>query len=205
VRHAPQGEDEPRVNQPLRLQSQSHGLLTRPVEAHARFLERTHNLPSQLTSLIGRGEAIAELRGLLVSTRLLTLTGPGGVGKTRLALALGESLATDYEHGVWLVELASVTDHALIASAVAAGLGIYEGTGPVVDRLVEVLRSRAMLLVLDNCEHLVWSCAEFVDNLLRTCPDVQILATSRELLRIDGESVWRVPWQCQTVHCRLGS
>ena len=181
------------MNQLLRRTFQSPGPLARPAEVRARFQERTHDLPSQLTSLVGRAEAIAELRGVLVSTRLLTLTGPGGVGKTRLGLALGEAVAPDYEHGVWLVELASVTDHALIAPAVAASLGIYEGTGPVLDRLIEILRSRAVLLVLDNCEHLVRSCAELVDNLLRTCPDVRILATSRELLRIDGESVWRVP------------
>jgi predicted ATPase len=150
-------------------------------------------LPSKLTSLVGRREAIAELGGRLTNARLLTLTGPGGVGKTRLALALAEAVASAYEDGVWLVELAAVVDPALIASAVAAGLGVSESGGLVSDQLVAALRSKAMLLVLDNCEHVVRGCAELADALLLACPDLQILATSRELLRIDGEFVWPVP------------
>jgi predicted ATPase len=167
---------------------QPHTIALRP-----RLLERTNNLPSELTSLVGRTEAIAELRRLLVSARLLTLTGPGGIGKTRLALALGQTLLPDYQDGVWLVELAALADPALVAPTAAAAFGIQESGMPLLEHLAEVLGRRVMLVVLDNCEHVARGCAELADSLLRSCPGLQILATSRERLDVSGEVIWRVP------------
>jgi non-specific serine/threonine protein kinase len=157
------------------------------------LLERTGNLPAQLTSLVGRAEAIADLRRLLVAARLLTLTGPGGIGKTRLALAVGERVMPDYTDGVWLVELAALADPALVAPTVAAVLSIRETERPPLERLTDALRSRVLVVILDNCEHLVRSCAELADGLLRACAGLQILATSREPLGVGGEVIWRVP------------
>jgi predicted ATPase/class 3 adenylate cyclase/DNA-binding CsgD family transcriptional regulator len=151
------------------------------------------NLPNQLTSFVGRHETIAELRRLLVSTRLLTLTGPGGVGKTRLALALAEIVLPDYADGVWLVELAPLTDPGLVPSTVATVLGVQESTKPVIEQLTEALQKMATLVVLDNCEHVVYACAVLSEHLLRRAPNVQILATSRQPIGAEGEVVWRVP------------
>ena len=130
---------------------------------------------------------------LLASTRLLTLTGPGGVGKTRLSLAIGEVVAAGYADGAWLVELSAVSNPALVPSVVATVVGVRESARPMIEQLEQVLRSRAMLLVLDNCEHLVESCAALADSLLRGCPRLQIVCTSREPLNVSGEVVWRVP------------
>jgi predicted ATPase len=110
-----------------------------------------------------------------------------------LALALGQAVLPDYQDGVWQVELASLTDAGLVAPAVARALGIREIAGPALEHLAEALRSRAMLVLLDNCEHLVHACADLADGLLRVCPDLQILATSRERLDVSGEIVWLVP------------
>jgi hypothetical protein len=122
-----------------------------------------HNLPSALTSFVGREQAIAELRDLLATNRLLTLTGAGGIGKTRLALALSERVVPDYADGVWLVELAALADSNLVPLAVARGLGGPEqaGRAPAAS-LVDALRRRQLVVVLDNCEHLVQGCAELV-------------------------------------------
>jgi predicted ATPase/class 3 adenylate cyclase/DNA-binding CsgD family transcriptional regulator len=152
-----------------------------------------HNLPYQLNAFVGREQATEELRDLLVSTRLLTLTGPGGIGKTRLALAVAEIVLPDYADGVWLVELASLSDPALVPATVAATLGVRESTRPLIDQLSEVLCSRAMLLVLDNCEHIIGACAELCQRLLQAGQDLQILTTSREPLGVTGETIWRVP------------
>jgi non-specific serine/threonine protein kinase len=152
-----------------------------------------HNLPLQLTSFVGRQREIAEITRLLEGTRLLTLTGPGGVGKTRLALQAAAELPDRYPHGVWLVELAPLADPALVAGAVARGLGLREEPGrPILTTLVDALRPRSLLLLLDNCEHLIAACAQLAHALLRACPQVQILATSREALSTAGESVWPV-------------
>src|SRR6266536_2676743 len=155
---------------------------------------RRHNLPLQLTSFIGREQALDELGHLLAGTRLLTLTGPPGVGKTRLALQLAGEALDAYADGVWLVELAPLVDPALVPQTVAAVLGVQEELGrPLLDTLAEALRSRQQLLVLDNCEHLVAACASLADRLLRACRHLEILATSREALGIAGETAWWVP------------
>jgi predicted ATPase len=153
---------------------------------------RRSNLPAQLNSFVGRELALRQLGSLLASTRLLTLTGPGGIGKTRLALALGERALPDYADGVWLVELAALADPALVASAAATALGIREDGGSPLDQLSELLRHKMILVILDNCEHVLRSSADVAEVLLRACPDLRILATSREPLRAAGETTWRV-------------
>ncbi len=153
-----------------------------------------HNLPAPLTALVGRDDKLSELKGLLGSSRLVTLTGAAGCGKTRLALEIAWNLVETFPDGVWLVELAPLTDPALVPGAVATALGVHEGIGqPIQATLVSWLRSRVVLLVLDNCEHLIDTCARLADALLRSCPDLRILATSREALGIAGEVGWRVP------------
>ena len=134
------------------------------------------------------------MRAAVAAHRLVTLTGPGGAGKTRLALAAAAGLLPHYPHGVWLVELAAVADAALVARAVAAAVRVRDGPGrPPPAALAEALRLRHTLLVLDNCEHLVDACARLADALLRACPRVHLLVTSREALGLPGELVWRVP------------
>jgi non-specific serine/threonine protein kinase len=151
-------------------------------------------LPLQLTSFVGRAREIAEIRALLGRTRLLTLTGPGGVGKTRLAVEVAGGLAADYSDGLWFVDLAALADPALVARTVAAAGDVAERPGmPVSITLAEVLADQRILLLLDNCEHLVESCAQLADALLRVCSGLTILATSRELFGITGEVTLLVP------------
>src|SRR5262249_8177256 len=136
----------------------------------------------------------AEVEHLLTSTRLLTLTGAGGCGKTRLALQVAADLLEDYPDGVWLVELAALTDPALVPRTVAAALGVREEPGrPIMAMLGETLRTKRLLLVLDNCEHLLAACAPLAETWLPGCPELRILATSREGLGIAGETTYRVP------------
>ncbi|GGP05135.1 winged helix-turn-helix domain-containing protein [Nonomuraea glycinis] len=154
------------------------------------------NLPAALSKLIGRGEALAGVRSLVHTERLVTLTGSGGVGKTRLALEVAGRLVDDFPDGVWLVELAPVDRRtASLAEAVMAALQIRQDNGPdsSADRLADALRARHMLLVLDNCEHVVEQAAQLAELLLRAAPELRILATSREPLSIDGETLWAVP------------
>jgi non-specific serine/threonine protein kinase len=152
------------------------------------------NLPLQLTGFVGRTREMAEVGQLLGETRLLTLTGSGGTGKTRLALQVAEGLQAGYAQGVWLADLAPLSEPSLVPQAVAAALGVQGGAGrPLLATLADVLRPRHLLLLLDNCEHLVGACAQLADALLRACPRVHILATSREALGIAGEVSWRVP------------
>lgn len=152
------------------------------------------NLPDQLSSFIGRERELAELRGLLSGARLVTLTGAGGVGKTRLALRLGADLLDGSGDGVWFVDLAPVLDSALVAPTVAGVLGLSERAGQrVLETLVEGLAERELLVVLDNCEHVVETAAGLAAAIMAHCPGVSILATSREPLRIEGEQVYRVP------------
>jgi len=155
--------------------------------------DRPNNLPAELTTFIGRDREIAEVKGLFPAARLVTLTGFAGVGKTRLALRAAADLLPDYPHGAWLAELAPLTDGALVAKAVAAAFGLREQSGGLTEALTAFLRSKTALLVLDNCEHLIAACAGLAETLLRTCPDLRLLATSREPLGILGEVVWRVP------------
>jgi predicted ATPase/DNA-binding XRE family transcriptional regulator len=152
------------------------------------------NVPPPLTTFIGRERELEEVTRLLGATRLLTLTGPGGTGKTRLALEVAAGLLDQYQQGVWLVELAPLTDAMGVPAAVAAALGVREEAGQsLLATLAAALRARRLLLVLDNCEHLLDAGAALVAALLRGCPQVSILATSREVLGIAGETVWRVP------------
>ncbi|HEX7169937.1 MAG TPA: AAA family ATPase, partial [Rubrobacter sp.] len=152
------------------------------------------NLPLELTSFVGRDREVAEIKGLLSGRRLLTLCGPGGSGKTRLALAVAQDLVEEFEDGVWWVELAPLSAPSLVPRAVASAVGVPEvpDLSPA-EALVEHLEPRKMLLILDNCEHLVEACADLADTVLRACPDLKILATSREPLRVAGESSWSVP------------
>jgi predicted ATPase/DNA-binding SARP family transcriptional activator len=152
------------------------------------------NLPHQLTSFVGRERELAELGGMLRRTRLLTLNGPGGCGKTRLALELARARAAEFEHGAWLVELAPIGAPELVVQQAATALGLQlRSTRDPLDVLAEQIGERRMLLVLDNCEHVIGACARLVDGLLRACPALEVLATSREALRVQGEVVWRVP------------
>lgn len=164
----------------------------------ARFAGRVErplsNLPSHLSSFIGREREIAETGERLAVSRLVTLTGPGGGGKTRLAVEVARSLQGDFPDGVWLVEFAALTEPGLVGQTVAESLGLHDLSGrPVQKVLVEHLRSRTALLVLDNCEHLIDASARFAQELLEACPGLHILATSREPLRITGEVVRPVP------------
>jgi len=155
---------------------------------------RRHNLPNELSSFVGRDQAIGDLSSLLESNRLLTLTGHGGVGKTRLALRVAAQASQDYADGVWLVRLDAVDSPDLVPSAVAAALDVQEQAGrPLVDCLVDAVGSRHVLLVLDNCEHVILAGAELVHALLESCPQLHIIATSREPLNVAGECAWRVP------------
>ena len=131
---------------------------------------------------------------MLASTRLLTLSGTGGVGKTRLALEVAARLFDEYPHSVRLVELAALTDAVLVPQVVAAALDVREESGrPVEASLADALHGKHLLIVLDNCEHLVKACGVLVDGLLRSCPSLSVLVTSREVLGIAGEVTWRVP------------
>ncbi|HZH98705.1 MAG TPA: NB-ARC domain-containing protein, partial [Fimbriimonadaceae bacterium] len=163
--------------------------------AHSSSKKRPpDNLPHQLSSFVGREREVAEVKGLLAERRLVSLIGPGGCGKTRLALAVAQDLIESFEDGVWWVELASLSDPKLVAGAVASALGVREvADRPSTEVLVEHLEPRKTLLVLDNCEHLIEGCAVLADALLRACSGLEILATSREPLRIAGESSWPVP------------
>lgn len=153
-----------------------------------------NNLPAQVTTFIGRAGEMAEVKRLLGTTRLLTLTGPGGTGKTRLSLQVAADVLETFPHGVWLVELATLSESALVLEAIAAVVDVREEPGrPLLETLIDVLRSRNLLLVLDNCEHLVAACAELAATLLRRCPQLRILASSREPLSIAGETIWSVP------------
>jgi predicted ATPase/class 3 adenylate cyclase len=153
-----------------------------------------NNLPRQLTGFIGREREMAEVKRLLTTTCLLTLTGTGGSGKTRLALQVAADVLEGYRDGVWLAELAALSNPALVPQTVAAALGVREVPGqPMLETLLHYLQRKKLLLVLDNCEHLVAACAQLAGELLRTCPNLRILATSREALNIQGEIAWPVP------------
>jgi len=152
------------------------------------------NLPIQASSFVGRERELDELKGMLTESRLLTLTGPGGCGKTRLSLQAADHLAEDFEDGVAFVELASLSKPEVIAESVARAVGARwdAGISPA-EALLDHLASKEMLLLLDNCEHLIEGSAGMADALLRTCPGLKVLATSREALRIPGERSWIVP------------
>ena len=153
-----------------------------------------HNLPVQLTGFVGRETELASVRQLLTQTRLLTLLGPGGTGKTRLSLQAAADLVDQFPDGVWFVELAPLTDPDRIVERVAATLNVQEQPGrPLLDTLTNYLRRKELLLLLDNAEHLVRPSAELVEHLLMNCPAVKILVTSREALFISGETTLQIP------------
>ncbi|SDJ63252.1 Predicted ATPase [Nonomuraea maritima] len=153
-----------------------------------------HNLPAEPNRFVGRERDLADLRGLFDDTRVVTLCGVGGIGKTRLALRLAAGLSSDCPDGVWLVELARLGRPELVEQEIARVLGVHEEVGrPLLDTVSVRLRGRRCLLVLDNCEHLVDRCAEVVEALVAACPLLRVLATSREPLRIASELIWRVP------------
>src|SRR5262245_13742501 len=155
---------------------------------------RTGNLPAELTSFVGRRNEIAEVRRLLASSRLVTLTGVGGVGKTRLALQAAAGVRRAFRDGVWLVQLDQLRDEALVAQAVAGALGLQDRAGYTpAAALAEYLAGRQLLLVLDNCEHLVDAAAKLADLLLRSAGGLRVRAPRRESLTIDGETVLPVP------------
>ena len=152
------------------------------------------NLPLELTSFVGRRTELSEVRNMLAASRMVTLAGMGGVGKTRLALRAAGAARPDFRDGVWLVELGELHDGSLLLYTVAAALGVRDESAlPLRDVLVEFLAPRRLLLVLDNCEQVVESAAELAEALLRACPEVRVLTTSREALGIGGEAVLRLP------------
>jgi predicted ATPase/class 3 adenylate cyclase/tetratricopeptide (TPR) repeat protein len=153
-----------------------------------------HNLPQHVTTFVGREREAAEVRELLGTHRLVTITGVGGTGKTRLALRVAEELLEGQPDGAWLVELGALTERALVVAAVARALEVAEEPAkPLLQTLVERLKPKRLLLVLDNCEHLLDVCAELADTLVRGCPEVRVLATSREALKVRGERVFPLP------------
>ena len=152
------------------------------------------NLPVSITSFVGREVDIERIRRRLSEHRLVTLTGAGGIGKTRLAQEVGRGLLQAYPNGVWFVELASLGDPALVPQTVAGIFGIRnQSDRPLMEVLIQVLRNKRTLLILDNCEHLLDACAEFSDKVLKNCPELKILATSREALGVVGEALYLVP------------
>jgi predicted ATPase/class 3 adenylate cyclase len=153
-----------------------------------------HNLPAQASSFIGRDASLAEVRRLITRSRLVTLTGAGGAGKTRLGLQAAAALLDGSGDGVWFADLAPLQDGDLVAAVAASVLGVREEAGrAVTETLVEAVGDRSLLLLLDNCEHVIDACAKLADALLRGCPNIVLLATSREPLGVDGEHVYRVP------------
>jgi non-specific serine/threonine protein kinase len=152
-----------------------------------------HGFPAEMTSFVGRAGPVREVAGLLAERRLVTVTGPGGVGKTRLAGQVARAVAGRFADGAWLAELAPVSDAAQVAAVVAAALGVPEQPGvPAAEAVARVLAWRQLLLVLDNCEHLVGAAAELCAGLLAACDDVRVLATSREPLAVAGEARYRL-------------
>ncbi|HEX5418208.1 MAG TPA: helix-turn-helix domain-containing protein, partial [Chloroflexota bacterium] len=195
----PTSSDDARVASPTALPHDWSTGMTGRFERESRpdDISPRHNLPTQLTSFIGRERELAEIADQLSGpkqVRLLTLVGAGGCGKTRLALQAGATLLATYPDGVWMAELAALNDPDLVVPTVAAVLGIQSlASTPILDQLVDALKDRRLLVILDNCEHVIGACASLADTLLRGCRTTQILATSREALRIAGEVVWRVP------------
>jgi predicted ATPase/class 3 adenylate cyclase/DNA-binding CsgD family transcriptional regulator len=153
-----------------------------------------NNLPIQLTSFVGREKELADVKRLLQNTHLLTLIGPGGTGKTRLSLQAASEILDQYPDGVWFVELAPILVPLLVPRTTAIAIGLRdEPQRPVIDMLCDYLQEKKVLIILDNCEHLVEACAQMADRILRAAPDTRILASSREALGIGGEVTYRVP------------
>ena len=153
-----------------------------------------HNLPPQLTSFIGRERELAEAKQKLEGARLLTLIGPGGTGKTRLSLQLATDLLSLFRDGVWFIELAPLAEASLVLQTIATVFGMREQPGlPIRELVLNYLRDKYILLILDNCEHLIETCAQLADQFLHNSPNLKIIASSREALGINGETIYRVP------------
>jgi predicted ATPase len=156
------------------------------------------NLPAEVTSFVGRRKELREVKRLLTTTRLLTLTGSGGVGKTKLALRAAADMSRGFPDGAWLIMLGSTRDPLLVTQAVFNALGVQDlSAGLSLSSLTEYLAGQRVLLVLDNCEHLLDACAVLVSTLLVSCPDLHILATSRQALGVAVRSGW---W-CRPCRC----
>jgi len=155
---------------------------------------KNHNLPVKLTSFIGRERELIEAQKKLAEARLLTLVGPGGTGKTRLSIQLGGEQLALYPDGVWMIELAPLADPTLITQTIASVFGLRESPDrPLIELVVDYLRAKSMLIILDNCEHLIEACARIAESLIQTCANIKILASSREALGVSGETTYRVP------------
>ena len=164
----------------------------------------TNNLPTQLTSFIGREKEIAEIETLLDSSRLVTLTGSGGTGKTRLSIEVGAQELAYFPNGVWMIELAPLSDPAQIIPALAQAFGLQESPfSPLASLVTDYLHDKKLLLILDNCEHLILACAHLADDLLHRCAALKILASSREALGIGGEMAYRTPSLADSESTRL--
>jgi predicted ATPase/class 3 adenylate cyclase len=156
--------------------------------------ETPNNLPVQLTSFIGREKEVRQVKQRLEKNRLVTLTGSGGIGKTRLSIQVATELMNEYPNGVWLLELAPLADPALVIQAACTALNVTPPGGmPALNALTDHLRAKKILLVVDNCEHLIDACAQLAESLLQACPGLRMIASSREALGIEGESAYRVP------------
>lgn len=163
--------------------------------AHGSLTIRPSNVPAQLGTFIGRDRELPAVRALVESSRLVTLTGPGGSGKTRLSLQLAAGVLDGFGDGIWLVELAAVLDEDAVAPAISRALAIAgQSRRPVLETVLDALAPQDVLIVVDNCEHLIGACAKAAEAILRRCPRVHLLATSREPLGIGGrEIIYRVP------------
>jgi predicted ATPase/class 3 adenylate cyclase len=182
------------LSQPELIYQLTHANLPADFPPIRTLAERTSNLLLQVSSFVGRDRELSEIRALMASCRLVTLTGAGGCGKTRLGLQLAAELLDGSGDGVWLVELAALSDEQAVVPAISEALGMARQPGrPVLEALLDALAPQAMLIVLDNCEHLIGACAKAADAILRRCPKVHLVATSREPLGIGGETIYRVP------------
>jgi predicted ATPase/DNA-binding XRE family transcriptional regulator len=160
----------------------------------SQIREQKTNLPTSLTSFIGREKEKAEIIKLVKKNRLVSLVGAGGIGKSRLSLQAGFAVLNDFPNGIWLVELAPLSDPALVPQVIATTLGLIEQSSrSPLNILRDFLQSKRTLLIIDNCEHLIQACAQLAETLLHACPDLQILATSREALGVAGENLYLVP------------
>ena len=165
-----------------------------PVDQQIETVIPKNNLPSEFSTFIGREQQLGQITKLIQKHRLVTLVGAGGIGKTRLALQAGHKLLNDYSSGVWFIPLDSLSDSALVPQAVAAIFDLRETTErPFAQKLIDFLQQKTTLLILDNCEHLLEACAQLVTAILKHCPNIKILATSRETLNISGEAVYYMP------------
>ena len=182
------------VPQPVRIFQANVPDLQRDFPPLRTFDILPSNLPTQLTSFVGREKELADVKRLLSDTHMLTLIGPGGTGKTRLSIRSARDVMNEYPEGVWLIDLAPVLDPDLVPRTTAITIGLRdEPQRPVIDMLCDYLSTKKMLIILDNCEHLVDACANMAEQILRTAVDVRILASSREALGVAGEVTYRVP------------